>query len=93
MSIRITHIRLSNGIRDHEHITAVRWVSREDSTETQDHTVATIVGWIDKGGKAFVGTGANEVAVGVSRPQGHAAYLRTHADGKWNNNLLSLDTF
>ncbi len=29
--------------------------------------------------------------VGVIRPAGRAAYVRTHADGDWNNNLLSLD--
>ena len=29
--------------------------------------------------------------VGVVREQGKAPYLRTYADGNWNNNLLSLD--
>jgi hypothetical protein len=29
--------------------------------------------------------------VGVVRPQGRAPYLRTYADGDWNNNLLALD--
>ncbi|MGH7802553.1 MAG: DUF3892 domain-containing protein [Thermodesulfobacteriota bacterium] len=29
--------------------------------------------------------------VGVVRERGKAPYLRTHADGYWNNNLLSLD--
>jgi hypothetical protein len=29
--------------------------------------------------------------VGVVRPAGRPAYLRTHADGDWNDNLLSLD--
>ncbi len=29
--------------------------------------------------------------VGVVRPAGRAAHLRTHADGDWNDNLLSLD--
>ena len=29
--------------------------------------------------------------VGVVRVAGKAPYLRTHADGDWNNNLLSLD--
>jgi Protein of unknown function (DUF3892) len=28
--------------------------------------------------------------VGVVREYGRVAYLRTHADGDWNNNLLSL---
>jgi hypothetical protein len=29
--------------------------------------------------------------VGVMRPPSRPAYLRTYADGDWNNNLLSLD--
>jgi hypothetical protein len=29
--------------------------------------------------------------IGVVREQGKAPYLRTYADGKWNNNLLSLN--
>jgi hypothetical protein len=29
--------------------------------------------------------------VGVVREHGKAPYLRTHADGDWNNNLLSLN--
>lgn len=28
--------------------------------------------------------------VGVMRPSGVQPYLRTHADGKWNDNLLAL---
>lgn len=28
--------------------------------------------------------------IGVVRQPGHAPFLRTHADGDWNNNLLSL---
>ncbi len=29
--------------------------------------------------------------VGVVRPTGRAPYLRTYADGDWNDNLLSLE--
>jgi len=29
--------------------------------------------------------------VGIVRPAGRPPYLRTHADGDWNNNLLSLN--
>jgi hypothetical protein len=28
--------------------------------------------------------------IGVVRPNGGQPYLRTHADGKWNDNLLAL---
>ncbi|CAP63812.1 conserved hypothetical protein (plasmid) [Cupriavidus taiwanensis LMG 19424] len=29
--------------------------------------------------------------IGVVRDAGKAPYLRTHADGRWNNNLLALN--
>jgi hypothetical protein len=29
--------------------------------------------------------------VGVVRPAGRAPYVKTHADGDWNDNLLSLN--
>ena len=29
--------------------------------------------------------------IGVVRKTGKAPYVRTHADGRWNNNLLSLN--
>jgi hypothetical protein len=32
---------------------------------------------------------SKRVYVGVVRESGKAPYLRTHADGKWNNNLLA----
>ena len=31
-----------------------------------------------------------KVYIGVVRPADKAPYLRTHADGKWNDNLLAL---
>jgi hypothetical protein len=40
-----------------------------------------------------VAAGSNRVNVGVVKPQGGQPYLRTHADGKWTNNLLNLPTF
>ncbi|QDG65292.1 DUF3892 domain-containing protein [Pseudarthrobacter sp. NIBRBAC000502772] len=46
-----------------------------------------------KGGRAYVASGAKAAAVAVVKPQGGTPYLRTHADGMWNNNLLSLPRF
>ena len=31
-----------------------------------------------------------KVYIGVVRPTGHPPYLRTYADGVWNDNLISL---
>lgn len=33
----------------------------------------------------------HKVYIGVVKETGKASYLRTYADGKWNDNLLSLD--
>lgn len=93
MSIRITHVRFADGVRDHPHISAVKWVDLQ-SGETNSSTKAVIVDWIDnKNGKAYVGTGASQVQVGTVHPSGAAAYLRTYADGQWTNNLVSLPEF
>lgn len=92
MSIRITHIHLESGIRDHEHISEVKWVSRE-SGDTNISTRRAVVDWIDGGGKAYVGTGALEVPVAAVHPATGPAYLRSHADGVWTNNLLALEEF
>jgi hypothetical protein len=92
MPIRITHVRFADGLRDHEHITHVAWTSNK--TTSQANSCAEIVSWIDDGkGVAYVGTGAQQVRVDTVHPAGRDPYLRTRADGKWTNNLLSLPTF
>jgi|PersoiStandDraft_1058852.scaffolds.fasta_scaffold79957_2 Protein of unknown function (DUF3892) len=93
MSIRITQIHLSESVREHEHITDVKWANRETGVEGQSARAA-IVEWIDvKRGEAFVGTGGTQVRVGTIHPTSSEPYLRTYADGSWTNNLLSLDEF
>ncbi|MBO9046047.1 DUF3892 domain-containing protein [Curtobacterium flaccumfaciens pv. flaccumfaciens] len=93
MSIRITHIRLANGVRDHEHISHVRWVAI-GTGEVGSGTTSSVVVWIDdSNGRAYVGSGAEQTQVGTVHPTGKPAYLRTYADGAWSNNLLSLPTF
>lgn len=90
MAIRITHIRLAGGT-GHEHISHLWWVNPVDG-KTGDNTRATIVSWIEnENGTAFVQQpGTPRAEVGVVTPQHGQEYLRTHADGRWNNNLLSL---
>ena len=92
MSVEITHIRLSVGGTLHKHITHVAWRNSGGSGSGAD-TRAEMVAWIDKGNKAYVGSGSQKVEVGVVEPDEGSKYLRTHADGKWNNNLLSLPRF
>lgn len=92
MAIEITHVRFSGRNRFAEEIIAYQWVSLETS-KTTSSTKPVLVDWVAGGGKAYVGSGANQVGVAVVRPTGGQAYLRTHADGDWTNNLESLPTF
>ena len=74
----------------HEHIThignitsATPWrMTREDAITHIDSKTATFY-TVDRG------TG-RKMYVGVVRENGKLPFLRTHADGKWNDNLLAL---
>lgn len=92
MSIEITHVRYSGIQKSHETIVEYKWKSREN-TNSNSSTKATLVKWVDDNGTAYVGSGAQQVKVGTVHPSNTPAYLRTHADGMWSNNLLSLPTF
>ena len=86
--VQITCITKPYPQSPHEHITHVgnpiagwKW-TRED-----------VITSIDAGTNTFyvldpyTGKRSN---VAVVRPAGRSAYIQTHADGDWNNNLLSL---
>ena len=93
MSVRITQVHLEPGYSDHEHIASYKWVNESDGS-TGESNRSTMVDWIDnKKGRAYVGTGSERVAVGVVHPAVGLPYLRTHADGNWTNNLLTLPRF
>jgi hypothetical protein len=92
LSIEITHVRYGGSQKTHESITHYKWRGRENG-EVSSSDKVTLVAWVDNKGIAYVGSGAQQVRVGVVRPTGSAAYLRTYADKEWSNNLLSLPTF
>lgn len=93
MAVRITHIHLEGFPEDHQHITSYKWVNETDGG-TGTSTKPAMVQFIEeKKGQAHVGTGSSRVSVGVVHPAHGAPYLRTYADQKWNNNLLSLPRF
>ena len=92
MSIEITHVRYSGLQKTHESITDYKWGDRE-TVKVGSSSKPALVGWVDDGGNAYVGSGSQQVKVGAVHPTGTPAYLRTHADEKWSNNLLSLPTF
>ena len=88
--IFINAVRLVGG-NGHEHIASVRW-KNPSSGQMGENTRAAMVEWIrDKKGDARVSDGRDSVKVGVVNSS--PPYLRTHADGKWTNNLLSLPRF
>lgn len=72
----------------HEHITHLgnpgRWMW------TREQVIASIE---EKSNTFFVidPYSGRRADVGVVREVGKAPYLRTYADGQWNNNLLSLN--
>ena len=87
---QITCIRKHNHMSSHEHITHVG----NKTTANWMWTREAVVQSIDQKTNSFYvidprnGKRSN---VGVVRPtDGRAPFLQTHADGDWNNNLLSL---
>ncbi|MEV7797487.1 DUF3892 domain-containing protein [Microbacterium foliorum] len=93
MSIQITHVRFSGQEKTHQSIVSYAWKNTV-SGKTGSSDKPAMVEYIDgKKGVVEVGSGANRVRVGVVRPDGGKPYLRTYADEKWSNNLLSLPTF
>ncbi|HEV7608513.1 MAG TPA: DUF3892 domain-containing protein [Steroidobacteraceae bacterium] len=87
---QVTCITKPNRASQHEHITHIgniagSWkLTREEAIRRID---ANIEGYytIEK-------TTGKRAVVGVVRGDGNKApYLRTHADGKWNDNLLAQD--
>lgn len=82
---RVTCITLSGGSK-HEHISHIGgagWkITREDSISRIDGKTDSFHVQDSRTGKTAY--------VGVVRETGRAPFLRTHADGYWNDNLLSL---
>ena len=85
MDYQVTCIIKPNVNSPHEHIThlgAQGWLL------TRDQVIANI----NVGHRFYVVDPRNGKTawVGVVTPVGRPPYLRTHADGDWNDNLLSL---
>ena len=87
--VQVTCITKPHPQSPHEHITHLgnpqvgwKW-TRED-----------VIRSIDAGTNTFFVVdpyNRKRSEVGVVRPAGRAPYVRTHADGDWNDNLLSLN--
>lgn len=88
--IQITARRMVGGTR-HEHIAAVRWTNLADGKPGEGSRQAVVAWLLQPDTRAIVVAGTTSVDVGVV--EATPPYLRTHADGKWSDNLLALPTF
>lgn len=88
MATYITAIRLNPpSSTQHEHITHVRWEQPGNSSSCDRQAM---VDFINQENTVYV-HGRPDAQVGVVKA--NPPYLRTHADGNWNNNLLELPRF
>ena len=76
--------------RDFQHIVAVQW--RANGSVGQ-HSRDQMVTAIESGHTAYVQGSASQSEVGVFKSSNGVKYLRTYANGHWDDNLLSLPTF
>ena len=83
---KITCITKKDRFNTHEHITHLG-SSSEQRYWTRDQVIALI----NSGDTFYVQTGAHHAEIDIYHPKdGRHPFLRTHADGYWNDNLLSL---
>lgn len=93
MAVLFTHRRMSLGGTRNEHITDVKWLQEHDG-KTGSMSKQRAVAWLEQNGnKAYVQGLQSRTEVGVVLEAGKEPYMRTHANGKWNDNLLSLPLF
>jgi hypothetical protein len=84
--VQVTCITKPDRYSEHEHITHVGGAGWKWTRER-------VIQSIDEGSNTFyvMDAARKRSNVGVVNPgNGRARYLRTYADGVWNNNLLSL---
>lgn len=89
--VNVTAVHMTSG-NQHERIAEVRW-KNPSSGKTGASSRQTMVEWIrDEGGVAKVHASdgsASQVGVVNAAPP----YIRTYADGNWNDNLLALPRY
>ena len=92
MAVRITCINKDRGNHQnpHEGITHFGWLNEQNRTSGKS-TLADMVAFLEtQGGVAYVKDNNGNIAnIGVVTTTRGTKYLRTHADGKWTDNLLS----
>lgn len=89
--IRFTGRHMSGG-NGNEHVAALKWVNPATGETGGNDVRPTLIDWVRANpNQAFVEDSSGRAYVGVvdARPP----YLRTFADGRWTDNLLSLPTY
>ena len=93
MSVRITCINKDNGNHEnpHEAIINLGWVNEKTGASGKTSRVG-MYNWIkEKGGQAYVsGPNGSVSTLGTAVTSKGTKYVRTYANGVWNDNLLSL---
>jgi len=93
MSVRITCINKDAGNHDnpHEAISFLGWIN-ENTKQSGKVSRIEMYDWIrEKGGEAYVrGEDGTVSLVGTAITNRGTKYVRTYANGVWNDNLLSL---
>jgi hypothetical protein len=91
-TIYIAAVHLSGGTQ-HEHISQLVWMNGS----TFGSGIISRAGMVefidDKKGDVRASDGKTVAQVGVVHPNVGSAYLRTHKDGKWTDNLLALPQY
>jgi hypothetical protein len=85
--------REMSGGSGHEHVIRLWWRDTGDG-KSGDMDIDTATRWLDKpANRAYVEDQARPgtfVEAGVVKPTHGHWYIRTHADGRWTDNLLAL---
>jgi hypothetical protein len=85
---QVTCVNKPNRMSAHEHITHIGNIEANWRLKRE-----TAIARIDAKTEAFFTvdqTTGRKMYIGVVREAGKVPFLRTHADGKWNDNLLAL---
>ena len=95
MTIQITARHMVGG-QSHQHIADVQW-QNTTTGKTAESSRATMVAWLDdktKHNSAIVVDAQGKTSqVGTVHPANSSAYIRSYADGDWNDNLLALPEY
>lgn len=89
--VQITCINKDGGnhYNPHESIEYLGWI---EGGTTKRTTLAGMVAWLEKGNQAYTEDRyGNKAWLSVRTSANGNKYVQTHADGKWNNNLLALN--